>query len=183
MFLSRSCCISYNCSMWASHAFFLSYKIKQSVIVIPVTFVSRWGTLISSSSSSVQGSVFRRMDALWWSFLEWVVELHIPVRTGGSFYFPWRRHQIEWTDGFCLLRKTLAKRSKRNCQSSEAKLPQRDSNPAGNRPVAISVAVALAALFSLSDSLLTILCSMYISTYCTLSYCQINVFLPSLLHC
>ena len=32
------------------------------------------------------------------------------------------RHQIEGTDGFeCLLQKTLAKRGKRNCHSSEAK--------------------------------------------------------------
>ena len=42
--------------------------------------------------------------------------------TGGIFYFPWHRHQIEGTNGFyCLVRKTLAKRGKRNCQSSEAK--------------------------------------------------------------
>ena len=44
------------------------------------------------------------------------------MQTGGIFYFPWHRHQIEGTDGFyCLLRKTLAKWGKRNCQSSEAK--------------------------------------------------------------
>ena len=30
-----------------------------------------------------------------------------PVQTGGIFYFPWHRHQIEVTDGFqCLIRKT-----------------------------------------------------------------------------
>ena len=26
-------------------------------------------------------------------------KLHIPLRTGGMFYFPWHRHQIEGTDG------------------------------------------------------------------------------------
>ena len=30
-----------------------------------------------------------------------------PVQTGGIFYFPWHRHQIEGTNGFwCLIRKT-----------------------------------------------------------------------------
>ena len=29
-----------------------------------------------------------------------VHELHIPVRTGGIFYFPWHRHQIKGTNGF-----------------------------------------------------------------------------------
>ena len=30
-----------------------------------------------------------------------------PVHTGGIFYFPWHRHQIEGTNGFqCLIRKT-----------------------------------------------------------------------------
>ncbi len=77
-------------------------------------------------------------------------QLHIPVRTGGIFYFPWHIHQIEGTDGFWyLIRKTLATRDKRNCQSSEAKFsavgfePSRDypvaspsqrSNPLGYRP-------------------------------------------------
>ena len=38
-------------------------------------------------------------------------------------------HQIEGTEAFyCLLRKTLAKWGKRNCQSSEAKCHQQDSN-------------------------------------------------------
>ena len=34
----------------------------------------------------------------WWS----PRQLHIPVRTGRIFYFPWHshRHQIEGTDGF-----------------------------------------------------------------------------------
>ena len=46
-------------------------------------------------------------------------------------YFTSPGIDTEGTDGFsCLLRKTQAKRVKRNCQSSEAnKLPQRDSNP------------------------------------------------------
>ena len=36
-------------------------------------------------------------------------QLHIPVRTGGIFYFPWHRHRIEGTNGFyCLIRKRLA---------------------------------------------------------------------------
>ena len=40
------------------------------------------------------------------------------------------RHQIDGTDRFsCLLRKTLAKSGKRNCQSSDAKCCQQDSNP------------------------------------------------------
>ena len=29
-----------------------------------------------------------------------------PVQTGGIFYFPWHRHQIEGTNGLCLFRKT-----------------------------------------------------------------------------
>ena len=48
----------------------------------------------------------------------------------GIFYFPWHRHLIERTDSFyCLLRKTLAKWGKQNCQSSEEKLHLLDSNP------------------------------------------------------
>ena len=42
------------------------------------------------------------------------------------------------------------------------------------------MAVALAALFSLSDSLLTIL-FFFINIYCKLSYYPIDIFLPSLL--
>ena len=57
-----------------------------------------------SSSFSVQGSVFRRIDALLGEFRVGGGvhdrQLHIPVRTGGVFYFPWHRHQIEGTDGF-----------------------------------------------------------------------------------
>ena len=34
----------------------------------------------------------------WWSPRQ--LHLHIPVRTGGIFYFPWHRHQIEGTNGF-----------------------------------------------------------------------------------
>ena len=36
-------------------------------------------------------------------------QLHIPVRTGGIFYFPWHRHHIEGTNGngfYRLIRKT-----------------------------------------------------------------------------
>ena len=45
-----------------------------------------------------------------WSHSPLVVLEHNPVQTGGIFYFPWHRHQIEGTGGFwCLLRKTLAK--------------------------------------------------------------------------
>ena len=62
--------------------------------------------------------------------VESTISYTFPVQTGGIFYFPWHRHQIEGTDiCYCHLRKTLAKRGKRNCQSSEAYLPQRDSNP------------------------------------------------------
>ena len=73
--------------------------------------------------------------------LEWVVEsttsYTFPVQTGGIFYFPWHRHQIEGTDGFSVS-------SKRHWQSRvngivkvpKRSFPQRDSNPAGNRPVA-----------------------------------------------
>ena len=46
--------------------------------------------------------------------------------------------------------------------------------------ISISVAVALAALFSLSDSLLTILLGR-INNYCILSYCRINTILPCFL--
>ena len=57
---------------------------------------------------------------------------------GGIFYFPWNRHQIvEGTDGFyCLLRKTLARRGKRNCQSSEAKLSAVGFERVPHRPAA-----------------------------------------------
>ena len=55
-------------------------------------------------------------------------------------YFPWHRHQIEGTDGFyCLIQKTLANRGKRNSESSEAKLPQRDSNPGLQVSVFVSI--------------------------------------------
>ena len=44
---------------------------------------------------------------------------------------------IEGTNGFyCLIRKTLAKRGKRNCQSSEAKSFSRSGTRIINRPVA-----------------------------------------------
>ena len=47
-----------------------------------------------------------------------------------DIFFLWHRHPIEGTGGlYCLLRKTLAKRGKMNCQSSGAKLKQLDSNP------------------------------------------------------
>ena len=50
---------------------------------------------------------------------------------GGVLFFPWHRHQREGVDSFqCLLQKTLAKWSKHNYQSSEAKCCQQDSNPA-----------------------------------------------------
>ena len=85
---------------------------------------------------SVQGSFFSRIDALLsgrWS----PRQLHIPVRTGGMFYFPWHRHQIEGTNGlYCLIRKTLAKRGKRNCQSSEEKSYYRSVTRTIDRPVA-----------------------------------------------
>ena len=83
----------------------------------------------------------RRTSGGVWSGLWSPRQLHIPVQTGGVFYFPWHRHQIEGTDGFyCLLRKTLAKRGKRNCQSSEAKrtidrpVAGRRCNPLRHRP-------------------------------------------------
>ena len=67
--------------------------------------------------------------------LEWVVEfttVYIPVRTGGIFYFPWHRHQVEGTDGYSVS-------SERHCQSRvnaiakvpERSFPQWDSNSAG----------------------------------------------------
>ena len=67
-----------------------------------------------SNLSIIHRVIFRVVLLLeWWS----PPQLHIPVRTGGIFYFPWHRHQIEGTDGFeRLLRKTLAKGGKRNCQ-------------------------------------------------------------------
>ena len=46
------------------------------------------------------------------------------------------RHQIEGTNGFyCLTRKTLAKRGKRNCQSSEEKSFYRSGTRTIDRPV------------------------------------------------
>ena len=48
----------------------------------------------------------------------------------------WHSHQVEGTDGlYCLLRKTLAKRGKWNCQSSEAK-SFRSGTRTIDRPVA-----------------------------------------------
>ena len=87
----------------------------------------------------------RRTSGGVWSGLWSPRQLHIPMQTGGVFYFPWHRHQIEGTDGFyCLLRKTLAKRGKRNCQSSEAKrtidrpVAGRRSNPLRHRPLPLA---------------------------------------------
>ena len=57
-----------------------------------------------------------------------------------DFYFPWHRHQIEGTDGFeRLLRKTLAKRGKRNCPSSEEKFSAVGFEPDPHRPVASAI--------------------------------------------
>ena len=54
-----------------------------------------------------------------------------------DLFFPWHRHPIEGTNGFfCLIRKTLAKRGKRNCQSSEAKSFYRSGTRTFDRPVA-----------------------------------------------
>ena len=79
-------------------------------------------TLFASSSFSVQGSVFRRIDALLGGFRVGGVHDSYTFQCGLVGSFTWHRHQIEGTDGFyCLLRKTLAKRGKRSCQSSEAK--------------------------------------------------------------
>ena len=57
-----------------------------------------------------------------------------PVQTGGIFYFPWHRHQIEGTNGFrCLLRKT--QRNTISNVESQVFTPnkhawsERDSNP------------------------------------------------------
>ena len=56
---------------------------------------------------------------------------------GEIFYFHWHRHQIQGTDGFyCLLRKTLARRDKLNCQSPEAKLSAVGFEPVSHRPAA-----------------------------------------------
>ena len=49
----------------------------------------------------------------------------------------WHRHQIEGTNSFyCLIRKTLAMRGKRNCQSSEEKSFYRNGTRTIERPVA-----------------------------------------------
>ena len=52
------------------------------------------------------------------------------MRTGGTFYFPWHRHQIEGTNGFyCLIRKTLASGVTELPQFRREKfLPKWDSN-------------------------------------------------------
>ena len=89
---------------------------------------------------SVQGSIFqphRRTSGGGLSGIWSPRQLHIAVRTGGIFYFPWHRHQIEGTNVFyCLIRKTLAKRGKRNCQSSEEKSVYRSGTQTIDRPVA-----------------------------------------------
>ena len=59
------------------------------------------------------------------------------MRTGGIFYFPCHRHQIEGTGGFeCFLRNSLARRGKRNCQSSKAKLSAVGFEPVPHSPFA-----------------------------------------------
>ena len=58
------------------------------------------------SNFSIINRVIDRVVFLW----EWWIprQLHIPVQTGGFFYFPCHRHQIEGADGFnCLLLKTV----------------------------------------------------------------------------
>ena len=73
----------------------------------------------------------------------------------GSFTSSRHRHQIEGTDGFyCLLRKTLAKRGKRNCQSSEAKSRQQHSNsgPPGRRSHALSHSALIELSFMLDSN-------------------------------
>ena len=65
-----------------------------------------------------------------------VHELHIPVRTGGIFYFLWHRHQYySRRDRRILVSppKDTGKAGLTELQSSEAKFPQWDSNPAGGQ--------------------------------------------------
>ena len=59
--------------------------------------------IVFLSSFLVQGSVFRRIDALLGEFKVGGGvhdKLHIPVRTGGVFYLSWHRHQIEGPSAF-----------------------------------------------------------------------------------
>ena len=72
--------------------------------------------------------------------LEWAVESPTITHSSADWwdlFFPWHRHPIEGPNGFfCLIRKTLAKRGKRNCQSSEAKSFYRSVTRTFDRPVA-----------------------------------------------
>ena len=75
------------------------------------------------------------IDDVWG--LEWEVEstpdIHIPVRTGGIFYFPWHRRDQR----FLLSHpKDTGKRGKRNCQSPEEKSVYRSGTRNIERPVA-----------------------------------------------
>ena len=80
---------------------------------------------------SVQSSFFSRLDALLGGFRVGggVHDSYTFPQTGGIFYFPWQRHQIEGTNGFycliriyCLIRKTLGRQSGVN---GIAKVPKR----------------------------------------------------------
>ena len=50
---------------------------------------------------------FRELSFYRLECVESTTSYTFPVQTGGIFYFPWHRHQIEGTNGFrCLIRKT-----------------------------------------------------------------------------
>ena len=105
----------------------------------------------SSSSSFISAGQLFQPPRRTSGGLEWEVESTIVTHSSADwwiFYFPWHRHQIEGTNVFyCLIRKTLAKRGKRNWQSSEEKSFYRSGtrtidrtvagrlpNPLGHRP-------------------------------------------------
>ena len=85
-----------------------------------------------------RAAFFSRIDALLGG-LEWEVESTTVTHSSADWWelLLWRSHQIEGTNGFyCLIRKTLAKRGKRNCQSSEEKSFYGSGTRTIDRPVA-----------------------------------------------
>ena len=54
----------------------------------------------SSSSIVSAGQRFPLISRTCLRVVESTTRYTFPVQTGGIFYFPWHRHQVEGTDGF-----------------------------------------------------------------------------------
>ena len=85
----------------------------------------KWSNNLVFSSRILQTAHLWASTGVVWN-VESTTSYIFQLQTGGIFYFPRHRHQIEWTDGFVyLFRKDLAKRGKRNCQSAASRIRPR----------------------------------------------------------